>query len=243
MLDAFLNSGLYLLVDTSAFALLVFSAYKGSWKRQPAPWAYLFGLLLLDGAARRYFLYSYGITSGQYAYCYWLTDVALALGAFLVVCTFFHRACAHDVKMWRFLRLFLIFVFLLVFSVTSVSLSHNINRLFTRFIVDFQQNLYFTGLVLNTLLYIMLQQFETGDDELNLLVCGLGLQFAGPAATFALRMLTTPDNEFSRSLMVFLGPLCTLGMLLTWFYAMVKMPKPAMARASKKLIPVEVTSR
>jgi len=243
MLESFLDSGLYLVVDASALALLVFCAYKRSWKRLAAPWTYLLAFLLIDAVARRYFLYRYGISSGQYYYCYWLTDVALALGAFLMVCTFFHRACAQDAKMWRFLRLFLVFVFLLVLGITLLSLSRNIDKVYSRLIIDFQQNLYFSGLVLNTLLYIMMQQIETADDELNMLVCGMGLQFAGPAATFALRILTTPDNEFTKSLMVFLGPLCTLGMLLTWFYAVVKMPKPATARASRKLVPVMATSR
>jgi len=242
MLQSFLNSGLYLLVDAAAFALLAFFTYKGLWKRLPVPTGYLFALLLIDAFARRYVLYHYGIDSGEYRYFYWLTDVALALGAFLLICTFFHRACGRDERMWRFLRLFLVFVFLLVFGITLFSLSRNIERVYTRFIIDFQQNLYFTCLVLNTLLYIMMQQIESTDEELQMLVCGTGLQFAGPAANLAL-LFITHSQSYAISLYALVNPLCTMGMLLTWFYAVVKMPKPAEARASKKLVPVEVTIR
>ena len=65
---------------------------------------------------------------------------------------------------------------------------------FTLFIIEFNQNLYFTCLVLNTLLYILLQQIDSADDELGLLVCGVGIQFAGPAATLALLTLTTGEH-------------------------------------------------
>jgi hypothetical protein len=39
------------------------------------------------------------------------------------------------------------------------------------------------------MLYVMLQQLAIDDDELGLLVCGMGVQFAGEAAWFALLAL------------------------------------------------------
>ncbi|MGD0696096.1 MAG: hypothetical protein ABSB82_14700 [Terriglobia bacterium] len=235
------SKGFSILVNGLALALLLYSVYKGSWKRLAAPLGYVFGLVLIDGVAREYVLYRYGLASDQYRSFYWLTDVALALGAFLVVGAFFYRACAHDVKMWRFVRLVLSFVFFLVLGISLSSLTRNSDNLRNAFFFEFQQNLYFTCLVLNTLLYIMMQQFGIADDELNLLVCGMGLQFAGPAANFALASLTS--YETARALYSWFGPLCTLGMLLTWSYAVVKMPKPAEARTIGRLVPVLVRSR
>ncbi len=235
------DTGFYILVQVLALALLAYSIYRGSGKRLAAPLSYLLSLLLIDGVARRYVLYHYGLKSPQYSSFYWLTDVALALGAFLVVCAFFYRACAHDVKMWRFVRLVLSFVFFLVLGISLSSLTRNSDNLRNAFFFEFQQNLYFTCLVLNTLLYIMMQQFGIADDELNLLVCGMGLQFAGPAANFALASLTS--YETASAVYAWFGPLCTLGMLLTWSYAVVKMPKPAEARTIGKLVPVLVRSR
>jgi hypothetical protein len=83
--------------------------------------------------------------------------------------------------------------------------------------------------VLNTLLYVMLQQLAIDDDELGLLVCGLGVQFAGEAACFALLHLTA-DQSMAKVLTVFLAPICTLAMLSIWVYAVGKTPQTASRR-------------
>ncbi len=216
--------------------LLGFLLYRGKWNRLRAVSLYLAGLLLIDAVGRPWVLSRYGLASVEYAYFYWLTDVLLAMGAFLLVCALFRRACLHEAKMWRFLRLLLVFVFILVLGISSFSLSRNYKNLYTIFIVEFQQNLYFTCLVLNTLLYILLQQIESADDELGLLVCGMGLQFAGPAANLALVYLT-PGHRYASSLMTYVSPLCTLGMLVTWFYALVCTPAPAKAPFRQEELP------
>jgi hypothetical protein len=84
--------------------------------------------------------------------------------------------------------------------------------------------------VLNTLLYILMQQLNSADDELGLLVCGIGIQFAGPAASLALYHLTG-GPPYIRSLTYLVIPACTLAMLLIWFYAIARMPRPATAAA------------
>ena len=92
------------------------------------------------------------------------------------------------------------------------------------FIIEFSQNLYFTCLVLNTLLYVMLQQLAVDDDELGLLVCGMGVQFAGEAACLALYHLTAA-NSMATVLTKFLAPCCTMAMLWIWVYAIGKPPQ------------------
>ncbi|MBZ5514702.1 MAG: hypothetical protein LAN62_07635 [Acidobacteriia bacterium] len=194
---------------------------------------YLSLLLAFDGVSRPYILYRYGYSSREYAYFYWLTDVLLTLGAFLLVCAFFRRACKYEQKMWHSIRLVLVFVLILTLAISLLALGRNYDQIRTVFIVEFQQNLYFTCLVLNTLLYILLQQIKSTDDELALLVCGLGIQFAGPAANLALARLTTGQG-FASSLYGYVSPLCTLGMLLTWFYALVRAPQPSAILAGKE---------
>jgi len=224
MLQRLVTYGPYV---TSIFlqVALVFSIlYRRLWKRLGSVLLYLSALLLIDGAARSFVLHQYGFSSNEYAYFFWLTDVLLTLASFLLVGSFFRRACLHEEKMWRFLRLLLPLVFILVLGISSFSLLHNYDNLFSYFIVEFQQNLYFTCLVLNTLLYILMQQIQNADDELTLLVTGMGIQFAGPAASLALAYLTR-GQEFTRSLAAYVGPLCTVGMLLTWFYAVTRVPE------------------
>lgn len=193
---------------------------------------YLTLLLAVDAVGRPFVLYTYGVSSRQYFYFFYVTDVLLALGAFLLVCTFFRRACRDDQNMWRFLRPMLVMTFILVAVISAASLTRNYSalysagRTYTSLITEFEQNLYFTCLVLNTLLYILIQQRQIADDELALLVTGLGIQFAGPAASFAL-MYLTPGQAVGGSLLTYVAPLCFLGMMATWSYALMRAPKSA----------------
>ena len=206
------------------------------------PVALYLGLLLsVDGLSRPFVLYRYGLASLQYAYFFWLTDVLLALGAFLVVCRFFRRACAEHRELWQVVRLVEVFVLILVAGVSLFSLSRNFDHLFTRFIVEFQQNLYFTCLVLTTLLFILMQQLQSADEELSMLVCGMGVQFAGPAANLALVYLT-PGQVFGSELYRHIGPFFTLGMLLTWFYALARVPQPGRAAITQTVVTELVTT-
>jgi hypothetical protein len=222
LLGYFVQYGGYLLEVT----LLGYVLYRHQSKRLMGVCLYLGLLLAADGIGRPFVLNLYGRTSRQYAYFYWLTDVLLALGAFLLVCALFRRACRDEEKMWRFLRPMMFMTFILVLGISIFSLSRNYDRMFSRFITEFQQNLYFTCLVLNTLLYILIQQTQSADDELSLLVTGLGIQFAGPAANFAL-MFLTPGKQDTASLLAYVSPLCFLGMLATWAYALMRAPKRA----------------
>lgn len=224
-------------------AFLCFLIYRGHWKRLTGLCLYVASFLALEGG-RYYALLHAGLNSRQYIYCYWLTDVLLTLAAFLLICSFFRRACAQEEKLWSFLRVLLTLVFILVLAISCSSLSHNFRNLFTKFIVEFQQNLYFTCAVLNALLYIMMQQIESADEELELLVCGLGIQYAGPAANLALvyiAHLQHSDLQHSvSSLFAYLSPLCFLGMLLICFYAVARVPKAPAVPASgrRREIPV-----
>jgi hypothetical protein len=226
ILSNLLASGVQYTVQIVELGLLVYLLYRGLWKRQKGVSVYLVSLLAVDEVVRRPVFHRYGLDSPAYAYSYWLTDVLLALEAFGLMCIFFRRACTP--QFWRVLRLSLIFIFILVAAISCVSLSHHLVGLtglkdhllhdFTRFIYEFEQNLYFTCLVLNTLLFVMLQRIEGADQELGLLVCGMGIQFAGPAASFAMVRVTS-GWPAAYSLLGYVMPLCTLGMLLVWLYA------------------------
>ncbi len=223
----FLQYGGYVLEALLVWVLV----FRGHWRRLGVVTLFVSLLLLTDAVVRPWVLYRFGLSSPQYWHCFWLTDVLLALAGFLVVCSFFHRACIREEKLWRFIRQVLVCVFILVLGISSFSLSRNYSQLTASFIVEFEQNLCFTCLVLNTLLYLLMQQIESPDEELGLLVCGIGIQYAGPAASFALAHLTFGEH-YSEFLIKLMMPVCTLGMLLTWFYAVVRMPKVGVVRAA-----------
>jgi hypothetical protein len=229
MLDKFLTYGLQYTIYILEAGLFLLLLRRAEWKRQIGVSVYLLSLLAVDALGRPYVLYRFGLQSNQYGYCYWLTDILLAVEAFGLMCFFFHRACAHDQELWRLLRTALIVVFVLVAGISYLVISYNYDRVqrhSDRFIYEFDQNLYFTCLVLNTLLYVMLQRIEHADQELGLLVCGMGIQFAGPAASLALVHVTLGWTG-AYSLLGYVMPVCTLGMLLVWLYAITATQKDA----------------
>ena len=229
MIETLVQHGIQYGVYLAEVGLFLYLVLWGHCKRLAGVSLYVAGLLTIDTIARPRVLALYGFTSPQYFYFFYVTDAILALSAFLLVCSFFRRASVERREMWQSLRLVLVSVFIIVVGISCVSLKMNYTNLFGRFTTEFEQHLYFTCLVLNTVLYILIQHVQVADDELELLVCGMGIQFAGPAANFAL-MYLTPGSHFFMSVMQYVGPLCTLGMLGLCFYA-VRIPKAARARA------------
>jgi hypothetical protein len=222
-------------------ALFFYLAWSSRWKWQGGVTLYLISLLVAE-LTRAYILHAYGYASRQFGYAYWTTDFLLVISLFVLVCLFFRRACSHEDKLWRHVRLLLVLVLALVVGISGLCFSRHYSNLVTYFIVEFNQNLYFACLALNTLLYLLLQHIESTDDQLGLLVCGVGIQFAGPAATFALLHLTAVER-FAESLNSLAMRLCTFGMLLVWGYALVHVRDKATV-VTRREIPVlaEVTA-
>jgi lysylphosphatidylglycerol synthetase-like protein (DUF2156 family) len=191
---------------------------------------------------RAYILHEFGLRSWQYFYVYWSTDLLLVVSAFLLVYFFFRCACRNEGKIWGYVRLLLAFAFVLVVGISGLIFSRNYSHLVTEFVIEFNQNLYFTCLVLNTLLYLLLQYIQSTDDQLGLLVCGVGIQFAGPAATMALLHLTAVER-FAATLNSLVIRFCTLGMLLVWAYAITRV-KGYATRVTRREAPAlaEVTA-
>lgn len=214
-------------------ALLVALVRRHKWSRDVVLALYAIGFILLDGAARLYTLYHYGAQSKQYFYCYWITDVLLTLGAFLLICAFFRWAYADKKEIWSFVRTMLGAVFTGILVVSYLSLSAHYDHLFGRFIIELQQNLYFACLILNTVLFLLLQQRQSEDSELSLLVCGLGIEFAGAAAALALAYLT-PGGHDAGVLAPYVFQFCNIGMFLTWLYAVTRKEELALAGSQRR---------
>jgi hypothetical protein len=232
MLEKIVISGLQCSVYALELGLCLFLIWRGHWRRATAASLYVFLLFLVDAVSRPYVLYRYGLASGEYANFFYLSDVCLVLAAFALVCTLFRRACVHQDYLWRHLRVFLVSVFLGVLVFTSIPVFQNYAHMFSAFIYEFERNLYFTCLVLDTLLFILMQQIESADEELELLVCGLGIQFAAPAANLAL-VYILPGQAYAKELLAYVPALCTLGMLLIWLYAFARRPALAGVPAAK----------
>lgn len=199
---------------------LVFVIFRGKrWKDLTAFSLYVISFVLVDVALRPATLNFYGLRSKQYSLCYWYSDIALTLAAFVLVCFFFRRACSGNKGYWSFLRTFLAVVFLGIAVVSYMSISEHYGHLIGRYIVDLQQNLYFACLVLTSILYVIIQNNDAPSEEFSLLVCGLGIEFAGPAAGMALAYLT-PGGHDAGIVASYVIQICNLGMFATWLYAL-----------------------
>jgi hypothetical protein len=224
--DSFLSAVLHYGGACLEVGLLLYVIARRRLRSYLAPVAYV-TLILAADFARYFVLFRVGASTRLYYYTYWLTDYCLALGSFLLVCALFRRACRNEEKIWGIVRPMLPMTFILVLGISVFSLPRSYKAIYSRgFINGFEQNLYFTCLVLVTLLYILIQQTQSADDELGLLVTGMGIQFAGPTATFALTSLL-PDQKLGPLLLAYFSPLCNLLMFVTWFYVFVRLPKHA----------------
>ena len=213
--------------------LFAFLLWRGGRKRELALWLYVSSLLTIDVGLRWWVLSRYGKDSTVYYYFYYASDTFLTLGAFALVCAFFRRVLAKEDKLWAICRRALPLIFLLTLTISCVAVSWHRNELFTSFVFRFQQSLYFACLILNTLLYIAIQQIDSADSDVGLLVCGLGIQLAGPAASNALISLTGNTNVLTRNLLNYVSQLCFLGMLLIWFCAVARPSRGAARHASE----------
>lgn len=206
---------------------------------------YVAALFGVDALVRPWVLGHYGWASRQYYYSYWLTDGVLAFGGFVLICALFMRACSRDRRALAFIRpvLVLALIFVLALSLFSIHDHQSTDRQarFSYFVLV-SQNLYFTSAVLNTLLYVWLLHMKESDWQLHLLVCGLGLQYAGPAAISALVHLSLARSPAANALFQYLSPVCALGMLAVWLYAVTRQPNSVTPgfRNTSPSIPVTV---
>ncbi len=224
MLEHPLQYGLCYATYVAELGLFIFLVVSGRIKRFSNIAFYLIVLLTVDGAGRYYFLYRYGLQSTQYGYFYFESDAVLVMSAYIVVCLLFRQVCLGHKELWSYLKLTLVMVLLLMLGVTWLTLMRSHHVVLGYFVVVFEQYLYFACLVLSTLLYVLAQRTERESDEVDLLLCGLGIYFAGQAATWALLHLL-PHLAFAKSLVDYMSPLCTLGMLGIWSYAVARRPK------------------
>jgi len=214
-------------------ALLIILLSRGYLRNLRSLCIFVGTLFAIDAGVRPLSLALYGQGSRQYYNLYWLTDLILVLASFALICAFFRRACLQHRDVWITLRPALAIVLVLELGISSAAFIEHYHQhlLFTHFIYDFSQDLYFTCVVLNTVLYLMLQWFRDRDQLLHLLVCGLGIQYAGPAANAAL-ILVGHNSGAAWHFFHYLLPLCNATMLAIWVYAVARKPLTSRAVAA-----------
>lgn len=171
----------------------------------------------------------YGYDSFQYYYFYYTGDAIPNIVGYILIGSLFDRLL-RDSIFHKYVRPALVFTFLLIVGVSAGFLSANLERFYSKFVFEFQQNMYFVGVLLTLLLWISMSYLHAESRRFVLLVSGLGIYFSSHAATYALQFLT-PRLD---SVAIKIPPLAYCFMVLLWLYTFLRVPEgePAAEQAT-----------
>ncbi len=175
-------------------------------------------------ALRWVFLRTYGFSSPQFSYAYYLSDAVLAILAYILILKFFDILFRNS-PLRVTIRLALFFFFLLLAGMSYIFVSHSVSHFYSRLVMEFQQNMYFAMLVLAALLWVSLAHLQLGDRQLNLLITGVGIHASLLAGVFALASLLPKELYLALAPIVQRSsPLATITMFSLWSYAFLRVP-------------------
>jgi hypothetical protein len=170
-----------------------------------------------------YIVYSaYGYSSLEYYYFYYIGDAVPNIIGYLMIANFFDRLL-RDSAFHKYVRPTLAIALLLVVGVSAVFVLGSMGRLYSRFVFELQQNLYFIGVLLTALLWISMSYLRAESRRFVLLVSGLGIYFTAHASNYAFQFLFPYKNvvEF----MTHVPPLAYTVMVMLWFYTFWRVPE------------------
>ncbi len=172
-----------------------------------------------------YYVYAvHGYDSLQYSYFYYLGDAVPNVVGYLLIGSFFDRLLRKSV-FHKYVRPTLAIFFLLIAGISALFISGSVDRLYSHFVIEFQQNLYFVGVLLTFLLWMAVSYLHVRSRRFTLLVSGLGIYFAAHAASYALWFLF----PVLAPLIVVVPPLAYTFMVSLWLYTFLRVPEEEVA--------------
>jgi len=187
---------------------------------------------LLVSLVRYSVLSQFGLRSSQYLYCYYYSDAVLTILLYLTLITLYLHVF-DEMKAGKYVRLAatMLLAGTALFSYAVVQQSSQ--RMFTSFVYELSQNLYFVGLVLTYVLWGAILKLRETRTQLIQLVLSLGVYFSAFAATFAL------GNMFPNLQSVtYIAPLFGCLLPMAWAYAFWRLaPDARMAPARLAVVP------
>ncbi|MGH9863320.1 MAG: hypothetical protein ACRD35_07850 [Candidatus Acidiferrales bacterium] len=193
-------------------------------------WRYCFVQLYLLSSALftvgLYYVYRVeGYESLTYYYFYYTGDSLFNGFGYLLIASFFDRLL-RDSAFHRYIRPTLVLFFLGVVAVSARFIWTNVDRLYTRFVFEFQQNMFFVGVLFTFLLWISMNYLRAENRRFVLLVSGLGIYFSSHAANYAMQYLfPSQTHPFLGRILTSVPPLAYSFMVLLWLYTFWKVPE------------------
>jgi uncharacterized membrane protein YgdD (TMEM256/DUF423 family) len=167
-------------------------------------------------------LHTYGLSSSEYAYVYYYSDLLLTIGLFCALMTLYVHVF-EDMGAEQYVRLGAVLLLLGTAGFSFAIVQQFSNQIMSRFVVEVSQNLYFVGLVLTYLLWGAILKLRETRTRLIQLVLALGLYFSIFAASYALRNLYPSLHN----VWPYLTPISGCLLPLTWAYAFWRVPEEA----------------
>lgn len=167
-----------------------------------------------------YVISTFGYESYQYRYFYYTGDAIANIVGFVLIGTLFDRLLRESI-FHKYVRPTLMISFLLIVAVSARFLSGNLDRFYSRFVYEFQQNIYFVGVLLTFLLWISMNYLQAESRRFVLVVSGLGIYFSSHAANYAMQYLFPVLGP----ILTKVPPLAYNFMVLLWFYSFWRVPE------------------
>ncbi len=166
----------------------------------------------------------YGYRSVEYFDFYYTGDAIPNIVGYLVIGSFFDRLLRHS-TFHRYVRPTLTIFFVLIAGISAFFIAGSVDRLYPRFVIELQQNLYFVGVLLTFLFLMSVSYLDVRNRRFTLLVSGLGIYFAAHAANYAIRFLFPSLS----ALTLIVPPLAYNFMVGLWLYTFLRVPEEEVA--------------
>ncbi len=171
-----------------------------------------------------YVLYKEGYDSLAYFYFYYTGDALGTIVGYLVIASLFDQLLRRSIFR-PYVRPTLLIFFLLVVGISGLFISRNVQQLYPRFVIEFEQNMYFVGVLLTFLLWMTMTYLGAETRRFALLVSGMGIFFAAHAANYAIRFLFPSLS----ALTLVVPPLAYNFMVGLWLYTFLWVPEEEVA--------------
>ena len=181
-------------------------------------------------------LEKYGVHSQQYFYVYYYTESLQMLAMFLVIIQLYEWIFL-EMSIGRYIRVAASVLLGVTGIFSFLVINHNRDQLTVKsiqFVVEFDQNIYFVGVVLTYLLWGAMLKLRETRTRIVQLVLALGIYFSVLAGAYALRNLFPAlDDPFLQ----WVPALISTWLPLAWAYTLVKVPEEARQEPKQLLTP------
>lgn len=191
----------------------------------------LYFLIELSSEIIRYsFLSRFGVSSDQYRFAYFYTDVLLTIALYIALTSLYSHIFS-ELEFGKYVRLTAVLLLLGTGLFSYAVVAQSEQRLVTSFAYELSQNLYFVGLVLTYVLWGAILKLRETRTRLVQFVLALGVYFSAYAASYALVNLA---NKYS--VVHVIGPLISCLLPLSWTLTMWRHSEDA------RLIPAQLVA-